>query len=124
MRKGYTLVELLAVIVIIAIIAILALANISKKSNELRVLSNDQVEKLIKSSARSYFYNNNAFRQEVKNTGKGTITYKTLKDNNYLSNNLKNLTTYKDIDIDSSCICVKYENYEYTFNIKQPCNCN
>lgn len=124
MKKGYTLVELLAVLVIISMLAVLAFTSIVKKSTQLKSLSNDKIEELIKSSAKSYLYNNNILKQDIKNTGKGTITYKTLRDNNYLSDNLINTKTYKKIDIDSSCVCVEYRNYEYTFTLKQPCNCN
>ncbi|MBQ9023665.1 MAG: prepilin-type N-terminal cleavage/methylation domain-containing protein [Bacilli bacterium] len=124
MKKGYTLVELLIVVVIISIIAILALTNITKNTSKVKNISSKKVEELIKSSAKSYFYNNKQLRQDVKNGAKGKIPYSTLKDKSYLNDNLINVKTYKKIDINNSCVCVTYSNYEYIFNIQQPCDCD
>ena len=123
-KKGYTLVELLAVIVIIAIIATLAITNIAKKSGQLKDISSSKVEELITSSAKSYFYNNNLLRQQVKSNGSAVIQYKTLKDNDYINDNLMDIRTYKKIDIDSSCVYVRYSDYKYIFTVEQPCNHN
>lgn len=123
-KKGYTLVELLAVIVIIAIIATLAITNIAKKSGQLKDISSSKVEELITSSAKSYFYNNNLLRQQVKSNGSAVIQYKTLKDNDYINDNLMDIRTYKKIDIDSSCVYVQYSDYKYIFTVEQPCNHN
>ena len=48
MKKGFTLVELLAVLAIIAILSILAFNGILSKSNELKDLSNEKYAELIK----------------------------------------------------------------------------
>ena len=124
MKKGYTLIELLAVILIVALISVLALTAIVKKTNQFKEISNQKAKELILSSAKSYLYNNKVLKQDIKNAGSGVIQYKTLKNSNYLNDKLIDLKTYEEIDINNSCVCVKYENYKYTFSISQPCNCN
>ena len=126
MKKGYTLVELLAVIAVIALIFALIFVGIVKKSNEFKGESNEEIKTLIESSGKSYFYNSNELRQEAKINKKVIISYNDLKNNGYLSEKLIDVETYKKIDINNSCVCVKYNtsNYEYTFEAQQPCNCN
>ena len=124
MKKGYTLVELLAVIMIISIIAILALTRINDYTSKLKETSNDKFQTLIKSSAKSYFYNNKNLKQKVKNGNRTAIHYTTLKENNYLSERLINLKTYKKLNVEQSCVCVDYVDYKYVFEVEQPCSCD
>ena len=124
MKKGYTLVELLAVILIISIIAVLALTRINDNSSKLKEISQEKFQNLIKDSAKSYFYNNKNIKQRVKNGEKVPISYTTLKENKYLSEKLINLRTYKKMNVENSCVCVEYSNYKYLFEVQQPCSCN
>ena len=124
MRKGYTLVEILAVIVIISMIAVLALNRINEQSSQFKEISSEKYEKLIKSSAKSYFYNNKNLKQKVKNGNRYAITYTLLKQKGYLSEKMINLKTYRNINVENSCVCVEYKDYKYIFIVQQPCNCN
>ena len=75
MKKGYTLIELLAVILIVALISVLALTAIVKKTNQFKEISNQKAKELILSSAKSYLYNNKVLKQDIKNSGSGIIQY-------------------------------------------------
>ena len=121
-KKGYTLVELLAVFLIIALIAVLALTAITKYSAKFKKLSDKKVEELIVSSAKSYVYNRRSFKESIRNGHPEPITFEELRDSGYLSNKLKDLKTYKERDISDSCVWVTYENYKYVFEVEQPCD--
>ena len=121
-RKGFTLVELLAVIVIILVISVLAFTSISKKTSEMRLLSDKKIEELLKSSAKNYFYNSPRLKEEVKNKGQVTITYSLLKSKGYLSNILSKVQTYNDKDITKACVLINHSNNKYNFNVNSVCD--
>ena len=126
MKKGYTLTELLAVIAIIALIFVLVFVNIVKKSNEFKSQSSEKVKETIEASAKSYFYNNNNLKQDAKINKFLVISYNDLKDNGYLSDRIMDVESYNQIDMQNSCVCVRYNTstYEYTFEAQEPCSCN
>ena len=123
MKKGFTLVELLAVLFIIGLISVLAIATITKHANELKKISNSEIEELIKSSAKSYIYDNENIKKNVKAGKKVSIEYQLLKQEGYISNDIVDIKSYKKIDINKYCVCVTYENYDYIYNImlKEEC---
>lgn len=121
-KKGYTLVELLAVFLIIALIAVLALTAITKYSAKFKKLSDKKVEELIVSSAKSYVYNRRNIKEKIRNGEEEIITFEELRDSGYLSNKLKDLKTYEERDISDSCIRITYENYKYVYIVEQPCD--
>lgn len=125
-KKGFTLVELLAVILIIAIIAALALTLISKYSSKMKNLSTSMVEELVKSSAKSYLNNNQKLKEEIKNTGTGVITYNDLKEKGYLNDKLSEYEqNVSDSSINLSNVCVgvsyNYSENKYSYVVQYEC---
>ena len=139
-EKGFTLVELLAIIVIIAAISTFALVNIDKKSEQYSEISAEQLDEIIKGAAHSYVLSSDELTNKVKSSSEGyTISLNTLIDNGYISSkNLKNIKTRKDIDPNDVRIKITYglndkktsyvyiydvmgtrEKYEYLYRAKE-----
>ena len=123
-KKGFTLPELLAVIILIALIAAMALTSISQKSRDLRTISQAQFEEMIKSSARMYVEEHRNLKDQAKYGNNIKITYNTLKTAGLIPDNMKNLTTFENIDIDDYSVCLKYSNYKYQYTIITSGECN
>ena len=115
-KKGFTLVELLAVIAIIALIGGLALGIVAKLSSERRDTGNDFVKSFVINAAKQYVKANESVKDTIKQNKKQKITYKTLVDKGYLSsNNIKNLKTGEDVNY---YVCVRYNSSNNTFSYK------
>jgi prepilin-type N-terminal cleavage/methylation domain-containing protein len=80
-NKGFTLVELLAVIVILAVILVIAIPNVMKIIDKARLDTYKRTEGMLTSATRSYLASNNiSFTDNVP----VSIDYITLRDNNYI----------------------------------------
>ena len=121
-RQGYTLVELLAVLLIISLISAMAITFIVRKSNEMRTLSNKQLENMIISSAKSYINTNDIVKTKIRSGIPVEIEYTKLKG--YLPDKMINITTYNDININNYSVCAKYSNYKYSYTIVTKGNCH
>lgn len=136
--KGFTLVELLAVIAIMGMLAVIMVPTISGVIEENKENSKKNLENSIKSSARAYISdnryeirldnqscNNNITKREIVSINneiitESKITVKLLVDKGYLksnSGNIINPETNKSIDKGNSYIKVKYncssKDFEY-----------
>lgn len=136
--KGFTLVELLAVIAIMGMLAVIMVPTISGVIEENKENSKKNLENSIKSSARAYISdnryeirldnqscNNNITKREIVSINneiitESKITVKLLVDKGYLksnSGNIINPETNKSIDKGNSYIKVKYncssKDYKY-----------
>lgn len=124
-EKGFTLVELLAIIVVIAAISTFALVNIDKKSEQYSEISAAQLDEIIKGAAHSYILSSDELTNKVKSSSEGyTISLNTLIDNGYISGkNLKNIKTRKDIDPNDVRIKITYglndkkTSYVYVYDV-------
>ena len=134
--KGFTLVELLAVIAIMGMLAVIMVPTISGVIEENKENSKKNLENSIKSSARAYISdnryeirldnqscNNNITKREIVSINneiitESKITVKLLVDKGYLksnSGNIINPETNKSIDKGNSYIKVKYNCYSKDF---------
>lgn len=117
MKKGFTLVELLAVIVIIAVISMVILPMVSKQIDESKEdLYAVQVDKIEK-AAKDYLLSDggkNLRKSLLENAEVITISIEELQDKNYLEKEaIKNpLDSTKNMD---GVIEVTYENNNYVF---------
>lgn len=123
MKKGFTLVEVVAVIVLIGIISIIAVNQVFKMSDDSASLGRSKLEEQIKAAAYSYINDDKTIKYNIRNkNGSDTITFRELADNDYLSgDNLINPITKKEINLSSSTVKVEYNTqnleYKYTINI-------
>jgi prepilin-type N-terminal cleavage/methylation domain-containing protein len=124
MKKGYTLVELLAVFVLIAILSTFALTLITKYSNKFKNISNTKIQDTIISSAKSYVNNNIGMKKSIKNGQKQSVSYSTLVSAGYLTDNLLDVKNYKNKNTSDICVCVEYKEYNYIYTYQEQCNCN
>lgn len=116
MKKGFTLVELLAVILLISLFSILTFNSIVKKSNELKEESNNKYSEVIKSSAKMYVDSNQDIKLKIKSGQTIKISYKQLQDLGYLTINLNDLSKNR-INPNNKCVQVSYQNYSYLYTL-------
>jgi type IV pilus assembly protein PilA len=83
-NKGFTLVELLAVIVILAVILVIAIPNVMKIIDKARLDAYKRNEDMLISAAQKYMAQNGITLSTVGQTI--TITYSDLKTNNLIAN--------------------------------------
>lgn len=87
--KGYTLVELLAVIVIIGILMTIGIVSVSKLIGKAKDEKLIQQEKTLKMAAESYFQDNRSYLpREVGKTA--TVSLSDLKAAKYITEDVKN----------------------------------
>ena len=121
MKKGFTLVELLAVLIVIAILSTFVIANIISQSNNFKDMSSSQLEEVIKGSAKAYINDRESLKNDIRSGIEKEICKKDLLDNNYISDNIKNLKNFnKNYNF---CVKVRYSNNSYTYEITTQCNC-
>lgn len=117
-RKGFTLVELLAVLFIILLIATLVFVSISEKGEKFKDISYKEFEQTIISSTKRYIFSDEEIINLLKRGETFTVTIEELINYKYLDgNNLKNPKTYKKIDQKKSRVEVLYSNYEYFYTV-------
>jgi len=116
-KKGFTLVELLAVIILMGLLFIFVTKNILQKGNQLKQISEKEQEKIILSCAKSYFMERNSLKVKAKSGQIIAIRYTDLQSKGYLPETLQNVKTYKNIDSDKYSVCVKYDVNKYIYNI-------
>ena len=123
-KKGFTLIELMAVIVILSVIALITTPIvINVISNVRNELSNEQ-KQIIENAARMWGVknlsvddNNNPIKNsEVINS----ITINNLKKDGFLEK--KDIKNINEDEMDNAGVCISYDNqfiYEFTKNINE-----
>lgn len=122
-KKGFTLVELIAVLAIVSILSTFVLVNIIQKANKMKQISSDEVDEALISSAKTYVSKNTYLKSRVKSGEIVEIEYTTLKNEGYLPDNMLHVTTYQKMDINDSSICFKYVDNKYTYYVRLKDKC-
>ncbi len=112
MKKGFTLVELLAVIALLGIIMFITVPIITSVLSSAKSSLNSEQEEMIVMAARNWGVTN------ASSNTKGYVTIKELQASGYLSDSkVKNLVNKSDLSL-SSKVCIKYENNQYVYTYK------
>ncbi len=115
MKKGFTLIEMIAVIGIMGLITVIILPNLVNQVNRKQEDISAANKKIIYAAADLYMSDN-----DIK--GEMCITIKKLVDKGYLETPLKDLETGKNISLDTY-ISVKYNSYnEAEYDLVKKCN--
>lgn len=115
MKKGFTLIELMAVIVIISLVVILTFPNIVSQIKKSKDANKESVNSIVISAAKKYVNDNpNDFKEKKDNNY--CIDINTLIDNDYLKEDIINR---EEIDLQGDFIKVSYgDNYDYEITNK------
>lgn len=125
MKKGFTLVELLAVLAITALITTISLVYIINTGESSKDKSQEEYKTIIKSAAYLYIKSDSIIDEKVKNASSNVpyiIPLSELIKNEYIDEtNLLNLKEDKNIDINESCVSVYYQisanDYKYVYDV-------
>lgn len=107
-KKGFTLVELMAVIVILSIFALMAVPTITNTLKKQEEKAFDSYVETICMGTKTYMrHNATTYQTFFDNKASTTVCLKDVVDNGYLTDNLKNPNTEK---YDSNAkIYIKYD---------------
>lgn len=119
MKKGYTLLELVATIIILGIVGLIAYPTINKTINKNRERLYENQLKQIEESASKWAYQNLDSLPTIEGEVV-TISLLELKRNGYIDLNIKNPINKNPISNDSTItITLKDNNYVYDINLKE-----
>ena len=122
-KKGFTLVELVAVIAIIALISVLVIAAIVDTAGDFKESGQSYLNEMVINAAKQYVRSTPSVKSSINSTGIH-ITYQKLLDKGYLSSNVSSyldVTTNQPIDLSDHYVCVKLSSGEYVYKI-DTCN--
>ena len=112
-RKGFTLVELLAVIVVLAIVLIIAVPGVLSIINKTKDNALDRQKDMIKEASRLYVTSDNNVTWVGEDTKMTTVTLDTLKTKGYLDQKMMDPKTKKEITCAKTVITKTGSKYDY-----------
>ena len=106
-KKGFTLVELLAVLIVLAILTTIATATIIKQVNESKKTLNEAQKSIVKTSAIEYATKKGLFKQEgnTYNICLKDLEKEALIDKNIVNSLNKNKNYYLKLTVECDNIC-------------------
>lgn len=106
-KKGFTLVELLAVLIVLAILTTIATATIIKQVNESKKTLNEAQKSIVKASAIEYATKKGLFKQEgnTYNICLKDLEKEALIDKNIVNSLNKNKNYYLKLTVECDNIC-------------------
>ena len=116
-NKGFTLVELLAVIVILAIVLIIAVPGVLSIINKTKDNAFDRQLDMIKEASRLYITSDSDVTWVGQDTKMTTVTLDTLKAKGYLDQKIMNPKTKKEITCAKTVITKRGSKYDYDVTI-------
>lgn len=123
-KKGYTLIELLAVLSIMAVILLIAVPSITKQLSSIEDNNYTQFKQNIYLAAESYINANPTdFAKLKEDNGEACIDVENLVKDGWLKSTMNNPKTNDKIAIDSSVKVININGeYNYTYRATSSCN--
>lgn len=112
-KRAFTIVELLCIIVILGVLSTMAIVGSYNLINKANKVHQDQQENTVIMAAKTYIQKDNSIAPKVIGESKN-IKIKTLKDNNYLKEDIKDKNG-KSCMKDSYVRVYKLDNKEYSY---------
>lgn len=114
-KKGFTLIELIAIIVIISVVALISIPTISSIINNSKDNLLDQQVSIIEVAAKKWGLDNiNALPEDDSKSG--CVSLSELQNNGYLDKDIVNPKTSKTIDGSVKITYLKnYKQYKYEY---------
>lgn len=123
-KKGYTLIELLAVLSLMAVILLIAVPSITKQLSGIENNNYSQFKQNIYLAAESYINANpEEFVKLKENNGEACVNIEYLIRDGWIKSTLQNPKTNENIAVDSS-IKVNNLNGEYKYTYRPNTSCN
>ena len=120
-KKGWPLVEIIAVIAIIALLTILIYPQVTKLLSNMKTNTNEIQESSIKEASEQYLADHVGKDLNFTNN-KEVVTLKVLIDEGYLEGSTKNSKTGRNFDLINSKVTItrtgEIENYKYTYKVE------
>lgn len=124
MRKGFTLVELLAVIIILGIILLIIVPNVAGILNRSQERLNEEQIREIESAAKQWGLRNLNIKNNKPYRGDNVISYvtiDTLQKEGFLENkDVRDLTDNSDVSLNTK-ICISYDNNQFIYEYGGDC---
>ena len=122
-NKGFTLVELLAVLVILVAIMSIAIPSISSSLERSKGKQEESKHKILESAAELYVTDH---RNSIKNKNECTVTLATLYQENYIDTDATKDSDGNDLVLDQTCVEYKKSDegqitYKYSTACNNPC---
>lgn len=115
MKKGFTLVELLAVLVILGVITLVAVPNVIKTNQQSAEQNYEEFKKTIENAAEVYM-ETHIDKKPKNNADTVTVTVSDLKEYGFINRNLINPKTANEVN-DNDYVKVEKDNgtLKYTY---------
>lgn len=122
-QKGFTLIEVLAVISLIAAVSLVMLPTIINQVNRSKGDLDEATIKLIENATYNYMDMNQSI-YSMKSGKKYCINLKTLVDSGFLKDNLKYSSTNKKIDLTKNVEVTFTTDIDIQYDVKSSCTVN
>ncbi len=119
MKKGFTLVELLAVIAVLALIAAISYPIVTGLLGDMKENASESQKREIIDAAKYWVQNNSGLLSDTVGA-EYTLTVQRLKDEEYLSNEkLRDIET--SAVLKKACVKITTQDHKYTYEYVKNC---
>ena len=118
MKKGFTLVELIAVIAILGIVLTITVPNVMGILNKSQKNISEEQKLAVENAARAWGLKN--LFVEGSNVSSSKVSIKTLKDNHFLEN--KDFNSLRKANHGNAGVCITYQNNQFVYEFSDDIN--
>lgn len=124
MRKGFTLIELMAVIIILGIILVIIIPNVTGILNRSQERLNEEQIREVENAASQWGIRNLRIKDDKPYKDSSEVkfvTLDTLQKEGFLENkDIRDLTDNSDVSLNTK-VCISYENHQFVYEYGGDC---